>query len=155
MESYTIKEDVKQGFDLLVSFKLKQYKPYGTKIVKVIETPVSTTSPKKEVTTTTKTSRPANSSPSPNKDTTYTAKSGDTLWSIAKKFYGNGEYYKVLFEENSNILINENALTSGQKLKLPSKKSAETTMKKIKNAAGKSSGFTQVDFSANSKAVKP
>lgn len=35
LEDYTVTEDAKQGFDLLVAVKLKQFRPYGTKKVKV------------------------------------------------------------------------------------------------------------------------
>ena len=35
LEDYTIKEDVKQGMDVVVTIKLKQYRDYGTKICKV------------------------------------------------------------------------------------------------------------------------
>lgn len=35
LEDYKIKEDAKQGLDIVVSIKLKQYRSYGTKIVKV------------------------------------------------------------------------------------------------------------------------
>ena len=35
LEDYTIKEDVKQGMDVVVTIKLKQYRDYGTKVCKV------------------------------------------------------------------------------------------------------------------------
>lgn len=35
MEDYKVKEDVKEGFDLLVSISLKQFRNYGTKTAKV------------------------------------------------------------------------------------------------------------------------
>lgn len=35
MEDYTINEDAKEGFDLTVDIKLKQYKPHATKTVKI------------------------------------------------------------------------------------------------------------------------
>lgn len=37
-------------------------------------------------------------------DTTYTVKQGDNLWSIAKKFYGSGTKYTVIYEENKDII---------------------------------------------------
>ena len=35
LENYTIKEDQKEGMDIVVSFSLKQYKDFGTKICKI------------------------------------------------------------------------------------------------------------------------
>jgi hypothetical protein len=35
MEDYTIKEDAKNGFDLVVDIKLKQFRPFGTKTVQI------------------------------------------------------------------------------------------------------------------------
>ena len=42
LEDYSIKEDSKEGFDVVVSIKLKQYKSFGTKKCKVIENKVAT-----------------------------------------------------------------------------------------------------------------
>ncbi|OYP43626.1 hypothetical protein CG709_04355 [Lachnotalea glycerini] len=36
LEDYTIKEDVKEGFDVIASVKLKQYVKYGVKKVKLV-----------------------------------------------------------------------------------------------------------------------
>lgn len=109
MESYTIKEDAKQGFDLVVSFKLKQYKPFGTKIVKVLDNTASVNKP-----------RPAETSPAPKQETTYTVKSGDCLWNIAKKFYGNGAKYTKIYEANKDKIKNPNLIHTGQVFVIPS-----------------------------------
>lgn len=113
MESYTIKEDVKQGFDLVVSFKLKQYKTFGTKIVKVSTT---TKNPTASVSTT----RPTTNSPAPKKETTYTVKKGDCLWNIAKKFYGNGSKYTKIYEANKDKIKKTYVIYVGQVLVIPS-----------------------------------
>ena len=36
LEDYKIKEDAKEGFDLNVSLTLKQYRPYGTRVVAIV-----------------------------------------------------------------------------------------------------------------------
>lgn len=112
LESYTIKEDVKQGFDLVVSFKLKQYRPFGTKIVKVLE-------PEKGSVTVDE-QRSTINSPEPKQETTYTVKDGDTLWGIAKHFYGDGSKYKKIYEANKDKIKNQNLIYTGQVFVIPS-----------------------------------
>ena len=38
LEDYKIKESAKTGFDVMVSMKLKQYRPYGTKTCNIVDT---------------------------------------------------------------------------------------------------------------------
>lgn len=109
MESYTTKEDAKNGFDLTVSIKLKQYRPYGTKIVKVIENTASVTEQREQT-----------NSPAPKQETTYPVEKGDTLWGIAKKFYGNGSKYTKIYEANKDKIKNPNLIYVGQVLTIPS-----------------------------------
>jgi nucleoid-associated protein YgaU len=49
--------------------------------------------------------------------TSYTVKSGDTLWAIAKKSYGSGSKYTAIATANS--LANPNKIYVGQKLVIP------------------------------------
>jgi LysM repeat protein len=105
MESYTTKEQSNQGFDLVVSIKLKQYRPFGTKIVKV-ENNKASVSNKREQT----------NSPAPKKETTYTVKKGDCLWNIAKKFYGNGSKYTKIYEANKDLIKSPDKVYVGQEL---------------------------------------
>lgn len=46
----------------------------------------------------------------------YTVKSGDTLYNIAKKFYGDGNRYMEIAEKNG--ISNPNLILNGQELKL-------------------------------------
>ena len=99
MESYTIKEESKQGFDSVVSFKLKQYRPFGTKNVKVINN-TATISGQRETTT----------SPAPKKtEVTHKVTINDTLWGIAKRYYGDGSKYPKIYEANKAMLDKQNS----------------------------------------------
>ena len=53
-------------------------------------------------TTDTTTKRPTTSS----SGKTYTVKKGDTLWAIAKKFYGSGTKWKTIYNANKTIIEN-------------------------------------------------
>ena len=53
--------------------------------------------------------------------TTYTVQPGDTLWKIAKQFYGEGSKYMKIFEANQNILKNPDHILPGQELVIPEK----------------------------------
>ncbi|MDE6111701.1 MAG: peptidoglycan-binding protein LysM, partial [Eubacterium sp.] len=65
LESYDIKEDIEQGFDVTVSVKLKQYREYGTKTCKIT---FVQSKPKATV----KKKRPATKSPAPSNNKSYT-----------------------------------------------------------------------------------
>lgn len=113
LEDYKIKEDASNGQDLIVTMSLKQYKDYGTKFVNINiqqqRTSVKSASIKK--------SRPAETAPALK---TYTVKSGDTLWNIAKKYLGNGSKYTEIYNKNKNKIQNPNLIYPGQVLTLPS-----------------------------------
>ena len=116
LESYNISDDVKEGFDIKVSIKLKQFKNFGTKTCEIkLEDKKATATPPA-------TERPAENSPKPpeNSNTTYTVKKGDCLWKIAKRFYGNGASYKKIFNANRDKISNPNKIQIGQVLTIPS-----------------------------------
>lgn len=51
---------------------------------------------------------------------TYTVKSGDCLWNIAKKFYGNGAKYTTIYNANKGVIGgNPNLIYPGQVLTIP------------------------------------
>ena len=108
LEDYSIKEDSKEGFDVVVSIKLKQYKDFGTKTCKVTENKV-----------TTKKSRSTTNSPAPSSNKTYTVVKGDSLWKIAKQFYGEGSKYTVIFNANKDKIKDANLIYPGQVLTIP------------------------------------
>jgi len=50
---------------------------------------------------------------------TYTVQKGDSLWSISKKFYGNGSNWKRIQEANMETLSDPKKLRTGMKLHIP------------------------------------
>lgn len=49
----------------------------------------------------------------------YTVKKGDSLWKIAKKYYGSGGKYTKIYNANKNQIKNPNLIRVGMKLKIP------------------------------------
>ena len=56
----------------------------------------------------------------------YTVKKGDTLWSIAHKFYGKGNLWHRLYEANRDKLPDPGRLRTGMRLHVP-RESAESS----------------------------
>lgn len=112
LEEYTIKEDAKNGIDILASIKLKQYRDFGTKTCKIS----LVNSTQNVVATGT---RETTNSPLPTTAQVYTVVKGDCLWNIAKKFYGNGAKYTIIAEANKNIIKSPNLIHPGDILTIP------------------------------------
>lgn len=49
----------------------------------------------------------------------YEIQSGDSLWKVAEKFYGNGNEYKKIFEENKEVIKDPDLIYAGQKIRIP------------------------------------
>ena len=94
LEDFEINEDADEGDDVLISFKLKQYKEYG-----VIKLPNSS---KPDTTSTAETPRDTSSKDTSQSD--YTVKSGDCLWNIAKAAYGDGSKWTAIYDANSSVI---------------------------------------------------
>ena len=113
MEEYKVTEDAVNGFDVLVKIKLKQWREYGTKTVNItfnMERPKASVEPRRE----------AAASPAPTTAQTYTVVKGDCLWNIAKKFYGNGSKYSIIYNANRSVIGgNPNLIYPGQVLTIP------------------------------------
>ena len=162
IESYTIKEQAKDGFDLTVSIKLKQYRYFGTKTLKVTEVSSPATNTQKtnsssQSTTTQKaaseavviTQREAANAPLPTKPETHVVKEGETLWSIAKAMYGDGTLYTAIYEANKDDLPNPNLIPAYQvkTLVIPSEQEARTIAKTAKgNSGGRTKDTTVVNM---------
>ena len=95
LEDFELKESADEGDDVIVSFKLKQFKEYGVKIV-------ATSGSNPETTSTSEAPRSSDNKAS--KSETYTIQSGDCLWSISKKFYGNGASWTKIYDANKTVI---------------------------------------------------
>lgn len=112
LESYNITEDAKDGFDVTVSVKLKQYKDYGTKTA-VLTVINDTATAKME------TPRSAENAPSNGLPTTYLIQGGDCLSNIAKRFYGNGSKNYYMKIANVNNISNPNLIRAEKTITIP------------------------------------
>lgn len=92
LEGYTMEENAENAYDIKVSLKFKEYMSYGNVKKTVVNT---TTSNKVTVQTPTKTVT---------SNKTYVVKSGDCLWNIARKFYGNSTKWTTIYNANKSII---------------------------------------------------
>lgn len=108
IEDYKVKEDAKEGFDIVVSFKLKLYREYST--VKYIinqETNYAEEVKERPITLEKQEEIPTETNPQ-----SYTVVKGDNLWAICKRQYGDGSKYKEIAEKNN--IANPNLIYPGQ-----------------------------------------
>ena len=123
-EGYEMKESAENGFDIELEISLKQYREYSTKTITLVATKTTntvdttvktTTSTTKKTTTnvtTTKASTSTTAKTNSNRDTKsssgtkYYVQSGDCLYSIAKKFYGNGNKWTTIYNANKTVIEN-------------------------------------------------
>lgn len=109
LEDYSVVEEVGNGYDLNVKIALKQYKDYGTKICNIT---FANEKPKASV----ETKRETSGSPKG----PHTVVGGDSLWAIAKKYYGSGSKNPDIYNANKSIIGgNPNLIRPGQVLTIP------------------------------------
>lgn len=111
LEDYKVTDDVSEGFDLVVSLTMKEYKRYGTKVMNFI---IKEDKMQKEITST-----EAERQGEPNKEKEYTVIKGDCLWSIAKGKLGDGSRWKEIYQLNRDKITNPNLIYPNQVIMLP------------------------------------
>ncbi len=104
IEDITIKEKAGEEGDKYIAFKLLEYIDY------------SKNSYKGE---TGKLGDKITDKKNPKSKGTYVVQSGDCLWAIAKKQYGNGSKYTKIYEANKDKIKNPSLIYPGQKLVIP------------------------------------
>lgn len=113
LEEYTISEEASLGFDNKVTIKLKQYKDFATKIIKIA---IKQENNQTKTVAMQQTQREAVNAPTAK---TYTVVKGDSLWKISKKYYNNGAQYTKIYNANKDKIKNPNLIYPGQVLTIP------------------------------------
>jgi LysM repeat protein len=108
LEDYKSNDDAKNGFDISVDITLKQFKPYGTKVVEI--QPPTPEQPKPQATI--EIQRPVENPPT---KLSHTVVKGDCLWAIAQKHLGNGNRYPEIYELNKDVIDAKNKGTGNTK----------------------------------------
>lgn len=109
IEELTITEKAGEEGDKYIQFSLLEYKKFGKKSA-VIQPSAGA------VMTTQTVSAPM---VNPKSSGSHTVASGDTLWAIAKKYYGNGAQYSKIIDANKDKIKNPNLIYPGLKLVIP------------------------------------
>ncbi len=104
LEDYTITEDAKEGLDTKVNIKLKEYRNYLSETLEVDTDENGNTNAEIQ-----------EQRPQKETEKTYTVKKGDNLWSICKKYLGDGSKCYEIAKLNS--ISNPNLIYPGQVIK--------------------------------------
>lgn len=117
LDSYTVDNSKLDTVEYSISFSVaKDIMVYTTTELNIENTTQKTTT----ATTNDRAASSEAATSSPQK-TTYTVKSGDCLWNIAKKFLGSGSRYTEIYEANKAIIgSNPNLIYPGQVFTIPS-----------------------------------
>lgn len=109
IESCSITEKAGEEGDKYLSLSFLQYKVPSKKYMAVVTPTATVAQPQVE--------QPAN--PAVEQGKTYTVQKGDTLWKIAKQFYGNGALNTKIVSANSDKIKNPNLIYAGQVFTIP------------------------------------
>ena len=90
LEDYTISEDARNGLDLKINIKLKQYKAYATKKLNLTEA-------QEKFIAKVENTRPSKKAPLHDE---HLLMDNETVWNATKKEYGDGSMYEEVKEAN-------------------------------------------------------
>lgn len=113
IEELEIVEKAGEEGDKYITFSLVEYKEFSKKVKEVQKVQLAS------ATVLTVKEQPKEEK-NPKSTGTYVVQSGDTLWAIAKKHYGNGNQYTKILNANKDKIKNANLIYPGQKLTIPS-----------------------------------
>ena len=114
IEELTVIERAGEEGDKYVSLQLLEYRDFGKRPSAVVITPT----PAETVIAVVKKEEPA-PPVNPKSNGTHVVQPGDTLWAIAKKYYGDGNQYPKIYNANKDKIKNPNLIYPGQKLVIP------------------------------------
>ena len=116
LENYTIDNKKLDTVEYSISFTVaKDILVYTTTEINIENTTKKTTTA-----TTVERAASVQAAASTATSQTYTVKSGDTLWAIAKKYLGDGSRYPEIYEANKSIIgSNPNLIKPGQTFTIP------------------------------------
>lgn len=98
VENVSALEDAEStGFDKQVTVKFRQHVDYGTKTFSIPQPQPDTTQAATQDTV-------RDDSTAPKGGGSYTVSQGDTLWAIAKKYYGSGAQYTRIYQANAGAI---------------------------------------------------
>lgn len=107
IEELAISEKAGEEGDKYVSFKLIEYRRFGKMVGKLLDEESG-----KEIKT-------QNQETNPNSTGIHVVISGDNLWNLAKKYYGNSSKYTQIYNANKDKIKNPALIYPGQKLVIP------------------------------------
>lgn len=96
--------------DKYISLKLLEYREFSKKTAYVVENEIMPFSIK-----------PVSDEENPKSTGNHVVVAGDTLWSIAKKYYGDGSKANIIYNANKDKIKNPALISIGWNLKIPSK----------------------------------
>lgn len=105
LEDFELQESADEGDDVIITFKLKQYKEYGVKKLDASKYGVKKPKFNSNIGSSRTTNAPLGGA--------YTVKSGDCLWNIAKQYYGDGSQWTKIYNANKSS-IEANAKSHGK-----------------------------------------
>jgi LysM repeat protein len=83
----------------------------------------------------------------------YTVRHGDTLFAIAKRFYGHGRYWPTLYQANRSKISHPDLIFAGQVLAIPSKPGTATDAADV--TSGSQGGSQQTPQASTATQAQP
>lgn len=112
IEELTTIEKAGEEGDKYIGLQLLEYREFGKKAI-IVPTPRST-----RTATVAKREQPV-PPVSPKSSGYHVVQSGDSLWAVAKKYYGDGNQYNKIVNVNKDKIKNPSLIYPGQKLVIP------------------------------------
>lgn len=111
IEDLTTTEKAGEEGDKYISFKLLEYREFGVGVAEIVKG-TNNKAKKKQA---------AKESTNPKSSGYHIVVSGDSLWGLAKKYYGDGSKCNIIFHANKDKIKTPALLKIGWRLKIPDK----------------------------------